>query len=588
MKKLWYIVGTVAVLFLVWFFFIRGGSSAAEIEYRYEAVQKGELIRSTSATGVLVALTSVDVKSKAGGNVVHLAVEEGSVVKKGQLIAEIDPSDTQAAYEQAEADLTSAQAKAQQARVSYDLQKATSETQIADAQTALETAKVRLGRAELQAKRQPILSKSALQSAQAAYDSAREDQRKLQNVTVPQMRRDAKGGVAKAKADLDGAQADYTRQLELLKKGYVSQATVEKSASALESAKSAYNTAQQKADTLEADITAQLRSQVNAVERAAAALDESKASQSDVGIQKSNLEEARKAVRSAEIALNKAISDRRNNELRAEDIKSTGASIVRSRVSKDNAKVQLNSTTVVAPRDGVVTMKYLEEGTIIPPGMSTFAQGTSLVQLSDVSRMFADCTVGEVDISAVRVKMKVRIILEAYPGATLDGVVTRVSPAAITNNNMTTVKVRVEVDLGKADKKVKLLPGMNATCEFIQMAKESVLLLPQQALTRDGDKAFVKVKTKDLQKPELREVKLGAMGNDSIEIVSGLKEGEEVVVAEINLAEMRDVQKKMEEAQQGGGLTGGGPPRRPQQQARPTRGGNGGGGGGRPSGGGGR
>jgi HlyD family secretion protein len=578
MKKLWYIVGTVAVLFGIWFFVIRGGSSAAEIEYRYEAVQKGELIRSTSATGVLVALTSVDVKSKAGGNVVHLAVEEGSVVKKGQLIAEIDPSDTQAAYDQAEADLTSSQAKAQQARVSFDLQKATSATQIADARTSLETAKVRLARAELQSKRQPTLSKSALQSAQAALDSAQEDQRKLQSVTVPQIRRDAKGGVAKAKADFNAAQADYKRQQELLKKGYVSQAAVEKSASALESARAAYDTAQQKADTLEADIAAQIRSQQNAVERARAAFEEAKAGQSDVGIQQTNLEEARKAVRSAEIALSQAVDNQRNNELRAEDVKSSAASIVRSRVSKDNAKIQLNSTTVVAPRDGVVTTKYLEEGTIIPPGTSTFAQGTSLVQLSDVSRMFVDCTVGEVDISAIKTAMKVRIILEAYPGSTLDGVVTRVSPAAVTTNNMTTVKVRVEVLQGKANKEVKLLPGMNANCEFIQMAKEDVLTVPQQALQRDGDKTFVKVKSKDPLKPEVREVEVGAMGNESVEILSGVKEGEEVVVAEINLVEMREIQAKMEEAQKGdASLAGGSGPRRPQQQARPTRGANGGG-----------
>ena len=569
MKKLWYVAGALLILFGIWFFVLRKGAAGAEIEFAYATIERGELVRSTSATGVLVALTSVDVKSKAGGNVVHLVVDEGTVVKKGQLIAEIDPADTQAVYDQADADLKSAQARAQQAKVTFDQQKITTTTTIADAQTTLATAKVRLERARLSCIRQPALSKSSVDTAQAAYDSALEDQRRLTAVTIPQMRRDARGGLSSAKADLNTAQADYKRQLELLKKGYVSQAAVEKSQSTLEASRSACDTAQQKLDTLEQDISAQVRSQAKAVERAAAALEEAKASLSDVQIQKTNLDEARKAVRTAEIALQNAINNAKNDALREEDIKAAKAAIVHSKVSKDNAKVQLDSTTVVAPRDGVVTLKYLEEGTIIPPGTSTFAQGTSIVQLSDVSKMFCDCTVDEVDISTVAVGMKVRVILEAYPGDTLDGIVRRVSPAAVTANNMTTVKAHVEIFPGKHN--VKLLPGMNATCEFVQMSKDNVVLLPQQAVQRDGDKTTVRIKSKDPLKPETREVKLGEMGNDSYEVLSGLKEGDEVVVAEINLAEMREVQQKMQEAQQGGGLTGGGPQRRPQQKAQPVR-----------------
>ena len=126
---------------------------------------------------------------------------------------------------------------------------------------------------------------------------------------------------------------------------------------------------------------------------------------------------------------------------------------------------------------------------------------------------------------------------------------------------------------------------MNANCEFIQESKDDVLVVPQQAVQRDGDKTTVRMKSKDPKKPEIREVKLGEMGNDSVEVLSGLKQGEEVVVAELDMEAIREIQQKMQEAQQGGGLTGGGP-RRPQQQARPTRGagggrGGGGGGGGR-------
>jgi len=571
MMKSWIVGGIVAIVGIAAYNVMKKGNAEAEIEYRYEPVSRGELLRSTSATGVLVALTTVDVKSKAGGNVVKLAVDEGSVVKKGDLIALIDPADTQAAFEQASADLSSATARADQARINYDLQKANTQTAIANARANLEAARIKLERTRMQATRQPALTASARASAKAAYESALADQKKLLNVTIPQTRRDVQGNFSQAQANLDAAQAEYSRQLELHKKGYVSKASVEKSLASLESARSAFQTAKQKLETLDQDIEVLIQSQELAVRRAKAAYNEAEASASDVEIATKNLAEAETAYESAKIALQQAVDNARNNRIREKDILAALASTVRSRVSKENAKVQLDSTTVLAPRDGVVTTKYLEEGTIIPPGTSTFSQGTSLVQISDTTTMFADCTVSEVDISSIKVGMKVRTILEAYPGDPLDGVVIRVSPAAVTNINMTTVKVRVKLFPSK-NPDVKLLPGMNANCEFIQLSKPNVLLLPQQALKREKGKTTVRLKTSDPLKPKTVEVKVGEMGNEHIELVSGLKEGDEVVVAEINLAELREVQRKMQEAMQGGGLTGGGPPRRNQQQARPTRG----------------
>ena len=97
---------------------------------------------------------------------------------------------------------------------------------------------------------------------------------------------------------------------------------------------------------------------------------------------------------------------------------------------------------------------------------------------------------------------------------------------------------------------------MNATCEFVQLDKPDVLTVPQPAVIREDGNTYVRVKTSDPKKPEKREVKLGAVGNESIEILEGLKEGEEVVVAEVDLRAMRDRQAKMQQQQQGGGGLG--------------------------------
>jgi HlyD family secretion protein len=203
-----------------------------------------------------------------------------------------------------------------------------------------------------------------------------------------------------------------------------------------------------------------------------------------------------------------------------------------------------------------VTLKYLEEGTIIPPGTSTFAEGTSIVQLSDVSEMYVECAVDEADISGVRSGQKVSIVTEGFPGVPISGIVTRVNPSATTLNNITAVKVRVKID---PTNKIRVLPGMNATCEFITLELNDVVIAPSQAVAPgEAGKSTVRVKTDNPQKPEVREITVGETGNEGVEVKSGLSVGEEIVTAEINLAELRQIQQKMKEAEEGGGLAGGG------------------------------
>ncbi len=559
--KIALIIGVLVLILGGWAYESRGTEKTTEVEYKYATVAPGELVKSISATGQVVALTAVDVKSKAGGNVVKLAVDEGTIVKKGDLIAVIDPADTKAAYDQADADLTSSNAKTEQASKTYELQRAQSKTEVSDARATLETMKVRLERAGIQYKRQPALSQAAVDTAQANYNAEVANLHRLEQVTIPQMRRDASGGVNQAKAQRAEAVADLARQKNLYAKGYVPGSAVEKADAAAEAAQAAYDTAQQKMTTLESDISSQLQAERLNVARLQTAVQQAKTNATENDVSRTSYQEAQKNIRSAEIALQKALDNEMQIEVRHSDILQARAATVRNKVSLANAKVQLDSTTVLAPRDGVVTLKYLEEGTIIPPGTSTFAQGTSLVQISDVTKLFVDCAVDEADVSNVKVGQSVRIVADAYRGESVPGIVTRVSPAAITANNVTSVKVRVKVLPGA---KIQLVPGMNATCEFITMQKTNIIAIPNQAL-QDGD--TVRVKTKDPLKPESRKVVVGDIGNDVVEIKSGLKAGEEVVIAEIDMEELKATQKKMVEAEQGGGLVGGGPSRTKKQHA---------------------
>jgi HlyD family secretion protein len=557
--KIVLLVIIVAIALGGYAFSLQTGKKEPEIEFRYATVERGEIVRSISATGQVVALTQVDVKSLAGGRVVQLAVDEGSEVKKGDLIAIIDPEDTQAIFDQANADVQSAEARASQAQQSLALQAAQAENDIRDAETSLEAAKARLRRAQIESRRQPSLSNAAIANARASYDSAVAAMERLQKVTVPQMRREAQANLTQARIQRDAANANLKRQEELAQKGFVSGTVVDTARSNAAGAQGSFTIAQQTADTVEADIQTTLAAQRQTVAQAKAALDQAQTNLTQVEVQKAAVIEAQKAVQAAEVALKRARDNRLQIDVRRSEVLAAQAATVRSRVSLDNAKVQLDSTTVVAPRDGVVTLKYLEEGTIIPPGTSTFAEGTSLVQLSDVNQLFVECAVDEADIGQVRKGQRVRITTEAYPKDQFDGVVDRVNPSATTAENITAVKVRVKVLPGA---KVKVLPGMNATCEFLTLEKDGILVVPSQAINNEDGKSTVRVKGPNPKKPVVREVKIGETGNEGVEIVEGLSQGDEVVIAEINLEELRELQKKMQETEEGGGLAGGGGRRR--------------------------
>lgn len=559
-NKIWIGVGAAVVVALAWFFMTQGTQDGQEVEYRYDKVTRGELLLSRTATGVLVPLTTVDVKSKAGGIVERLMVEEGTVVEMGELVASIDPRDTRALFEQAQADATAADARVDAARTSAQLTELNATNAVRDAEVRLKQAEIALARAREENRVQPTLNQAAIANAEAGLVAQQEALSQLKAVAIPQRRRDAETAVRSARTALTNAEANLERQESLYELGYAAKAPVEQAESQVESARANYEVAQQRLQTLEADFAADIRAAETRVTQAQATLRQARANSNQITLSEQDVVAAQRALDLARLSLQRAKDDRLNIQARKIDIRSAAASAVRSKVSVENAQVQLDSTQVLAPRSGVVTLKYLEEGTIIPPGTSTFSEGTSIVQIADVTRMFVECNVDETDISAVREGQAVRIIVEAYPGQIFRGTVRKVFPAAASENSITSVKVRVEVmDLAGIDQEsFPLRPGMNASCDFVEFEEADALLVPQQALIREGDKTFVRVKTGETTPPEKREIQIGRTGNEFVEVLSGLEEGVEVVTAEINLGELRERLERIRQREEGGGLSAGG------------------------------
>jgi HlyD family secretion protein len=544
------------LLFLSWWFFLKSsGDGIEDVTYRTAEVQRGDIVQSFSATGVLQPLTVVDVKSKAGGEVVELAVEEGTILKRGDLVARIDPRDTKALYEQAVADLSSTEARKAQNGLQLQMQVTQSASAIASAESQHRAAQLNIQTLEARAGAQPSLTEAAIAQAQSSYELASKDLDLLKQVTIPETRASVRGELDRAEAELNAARANRDRNQNLLTKGYVSAQAAEQAVTAYQAAVASHRNAQERSKNLEDNLKVQLGQAEARQRQAMASLQQARANSIEVGTSVRDLQNAREQLKQAEASLAQARANKRQVDVARSELKAADAAIIRSRVERDNAKVQLDSTTVVAPRDGVVILKYLEEGTIIPPGTSVFSEGTSIVQIADVSTMYVEVQVDEADIGAVKTGQRVMVRLESDPRAPLQGKVTRVNPGAVTQNGVTQVKVRVEV---KGGDKVKLMPGLNAACEFIQSEKKDVLMVPAQAIKREGEKTMIEVMPEP-NKPQMKEVELGETGNGMMEVLSGLSEGDVIVTSKIDNKQIEEQQRRMEEAaQQRSPMSGGG------------------------------
>jgi len=148
----------VAAAAVGWYFWQQQAEKAPE--YTAVPVTRGDVIQTVSATGTLQAVTTVDVSSQISGNVAKLYVDWNSPVKKGQVLAEIDPSNYQTALKQAEGQLANAKAN-------YALQKANADrsealfNQKLVPQSDLDTAKAQLAQADAQVKIQSAMYDTA-------------------------------------------------------------------------------------------------------------------------------------------------------------------------------------------------------------------------------------------------------------------------------------------------------------------------------------------------------------------------------------------------------------------------------------------
>ncbi len=227
--------------------------------------------------------------------------------------------------------------------------------------------------------------------------------------------------------------------------------------------------------------------------------------------------------------------------------------------SVKEAKDNLGRTTIYSPNDGTISKLSVELGERIL-GTQQMA-GTELLRVANLNNMEVEVDVNENDIVKINIGDETKIQVDAYLKKEFKGVVTSISnsaSSATTADQVTNFKVKVRIlkesyqDLieGKPATYSPFRPGMTATVDIITKRKENVIGIPISSVVIKSDTTATpkievpesgdKVKTKSDKKLEcvfvkvgdkakIRIVKTGIQDDTNIEIISGLKKGDEVI-----------------------------------------------------------
>jgi len=209
-------------------------------------------------------------------------------------------------------------------------------------------------------------------------------------------------------------------------------------------------------------------------------------------------------------------------------LKQAKAQVQQAEASLKQLEEQLGYTTIVAPMDGVILSRDVEIGDAVSSILVLGSTATLVMTEGDVNEVYVDGKVDEADIAHVYMGQPARIKVESFRDRTFNGKVTKISPMGVEKDNVTTFEVRVSINNPGGELKAL----MTANAEILLDEHKGVLTVPENAVTYDNQKkASVEIPDKT-QKEGTRKipVTVGLSNGSVTEILSGLKEGDQVVL----------------------------------------------------------
>lgn len=246
-----------------------------------------------------------------------------------------------------------------------------------------------------------------------------------------------------------------------------------------------------------------------------------------------------------------------NYKAALENIKGNQFGVASAQANVSEAVQTLRKTTIYSPMKGIVSKLFIKKGERVV-GTAQMA-GTEIMRVADMSKMKVDVEVGENDIQKVKFGDTANIEVEAYPNRKFKGQVVQISQSSTATglqqsissltDQVTNYTVSVELlpesyqDLIGEDKRhFPFRPGMSASVEILTKHQLQVLAVPINAVTtredEEGEKSSKTDKIKEYvfvvdaqNKTVLKQVTTSVQDNQYIQILSGLQDGEKVIIA---------------------------------------------------------
>jgi HlyD family secretion protein len=234
------------------------------------------------------------------------------------------------------------------------------------------------------------------------------------------------------------------------------------------------------------------------------------------------------AQRNFEMAVNKQQVAKAQLAVSQAKVKQGEAQVAESRATLDQLEQQLSYTTIVAPIDGLVLSRDVEIGDAVSSILVLGSNATLVMTLGDTSQVYVKGKVDESDIGRVYLGQPAKIKVESFKDKSFDGKVTKISPMGVEKDNVTTFEVRASIDNPSGELKA----AMTANAEIIMEEHHGVLIVPEGAVIYDKDKkASVEIPDPNAKDGKRKSaITVGISNGAKTEVLSGLKEGQQVVL----------------------------------------------------------
>ncbi|MBM3495707.1 MAG: efflux RND transporter periplasmic adaptor subunit [Armatimonadetes bacterium] len=444
----------------------------------------GTISKTVDVTGKLIALQDVTVGSRMAGKVASVNVREGDRVQAGQIVAAMDVEDYRPQKDSMQANLEAALTRQAQAEGLAEQ----AANQVKQAETNLELTD-RGTQAGLE------VARAALASAQQSLSAVRQGAR-------AQEREQAEQQVRAARANLTKAVADLKRMEALASDQAVSASQVDQARAAHDGAEAAYRAASEALSLVKEGARKEdVRRAELAVDQAKEGLKKAEADRDMVALRRTDVANAEVGLRSARSGVEAAIM-----------------AVRQSRAAVALATNNLSGAYVRSPISGFVAARLAEPGQQVGSGapiIRIVAPGSVYLEASLSETLYADISVG----------LPVDVTVDAVPGLKLKGRVTRIMPVASSAARSFTLRVDFPSD-------PRLRPEMFARGAVVVGEHRSATLVNKDAVMFGaGDDGGTVLVVGPDSRAVLRKVSIGYSDPRNVEVLSGLKPGDPVIVA---------------------------------------------------------